>query len=426
MPSRVVVGAQWGDEGKGKVVDVLAAESDVVVRSQGGNNAGHTIKTNNKTYKLKAVPSGILFPNVCCYIGAGVVINPESILDEIKELKNEGVSFENFKIDNRANIITPWHIAIDNAEEKIKDKNKIGTTKKGIGPCYCDKFKRIGIRMHDLIDEAALTEKLKYLGNYNNKLLTKLYEEEALSVEKIASEYLEFGKKLKVFVADVSELVYNDYKAKKNILFEGAQGTMLDIDHGTFPFVTSSNPIAGGVCTGVGFSPTKIDEIIGVCKAYTTRVGKGPFPSEITNNVGDLIREKGAEFGTNTKRKRRIGWFDAVVLRHSKIVNGFNKIVLNKLDILQNINPLKICVGYKTKNEEILKSFPASINKLDEITPIFEEMPGFSEDISNCKTVEELPSNCKKYILKLEEVCRLKIEMIGTGPERHQNIKRYF
>ena len=400
MPSRIVVGAQWGDEGKGKVVDVLAAESDVVVRSQGGNNAGHTIKANNKTYKLKSIPSGILFPNVYCYIGAGVVINPKSILDEIKELKNEGISFENLKIDNRANIITPWHIAIDDAQERLKSKNNIGTTKKGIGPCYCDKFKRIGIRMHDLVDEETLKEKLKYLGEHNNKVLEKLYGEAPLYVEKTISEYLEFGKELKSFTADVSALVYNDYESGKNILFEGAQGTMLDIDHGTFPFVTSSNPIAGGVCTGVGFSPTKVDEIIGVCKAYTTRVGKGPFPSEISNSVGDLIREKGAEFGTNTKRKRRIGWFDAVVLRHSRIVNGFDRIVLNKLDILQNVNPLKICVAYRTKYGQILKNFPAATNILDEITPIFEEMPGFSEDISNCKTVEELPLNCKRYILK--------------------------
>lgn len=424
MPTKIVVGAQWGDEGKGKIIDILASQSDIVVRSQGGNNAGHTIKQKDKTYALKLIPSGILFPNVYCYIGAGVVLNPEALFLEIEKLKEENINFKNFKIDPRVQIIMPWHIALDSAQEEKKGKNNIGTTKKGIGPCYCDKVKRVGIRLHELINPTTFKEKAKTIGEFNNEVLVKIYNKNPLPIDEIIEKYLSFANQLKQYVADVSTLVYEAYCSNKKILFEGAQGAMLDINFGTYPFVTSSSPISGGVCTGVGIGPTYIDEIIGVCKAYTTRVGMGPFPSEILDEKASLIREKGVEFGTNTKRKRRIGWFDSVVLNHSKIVNGFNKIALNKLDILSGIETLKICIAYKTKNGKIIKNFPPCIETLKEITPIYEEMPGFSENIEDCKTIEELPTNCKKYILRIEELCGCRVSMIGVGPKRHQNIYR--
>lgn len=425
MPSRVVVGSQWGDEGKGKIVDILAEKADVVVRSQGGNNAGHTIKQKEKTYKLKSIPSGILYPKVCCYIGAGVVLNPKSVLEEIEELENQNIKVDRLKIDPRVHIIMPWHIALDQAEEEFKNE-KIGTTKKGIGPCYADKIKRTGIRLEELINPAVFKEKAKFLGEFNNKILTKIYNKPPLQINSIIEEYCFYADALKKYVFNVSELLYKDYEKGKNILFESAQGTMLDINYGTYPFVTSSSPIAGGVCTGVGFSPKFIDEIIGIAKAYTTRVGEGPFPTEILNETGDYIQKKGAEFGTNTKRKRRIGWLDTVILNHSKKINGFSYLVLNKLDVLSGIEQLKICTAYKTKAGETVKTFPTSMEELKNVTPVYEEMPGFKENIENCKTVEELPTNCKKYILKIEELTNCKIKMIGVGAKRHQNIVRNF
>ena len=424
MPTKVVVGAQWGDEGKGKIIDILASKSDVVVRSQGGNNAGHTIKKGEKTYALKLIPSGILFPDVECYIAAGVVLNPKAILEEIENLKKENINFNKLKIDYRASIIMPWHIALDSAQEEQKKSNSIGTTKKGIGPCYCDKIKRTSIQFYDIMNPDIFVEKAKTIGEFNNKILSKIYGKSPLKIEQIIEEYISFGKKLKEYAGDVSKLVEDAYILNKKILFEGAQGTMLDVNFGTYPYVTSSNPIAGGVCTGVGIGPNRIDSIIGVSKAYTTRVGMGPFPTEILDEKADIIRDKGFEFGTNTKRKRRIGWFDAVVLRHSKRINGFRTIALNKLDILNGLEKLKICTAYKTKNGEILKDFPASIEELKKVIPIYEEFPGFSQDIVDCKTIEELPLNCKKYIMAIEKLTDCKVSMIGVGPKRHQNIFR--
>ena len=424
MPTKVVVGAQWGDEGKGKIIDILASKSDVVVRSQGGNNAGHTIKKGEKTYALKLIPSGILFPDVECYIAAGVVLNPKAILEEIENLKKENINFNKLKIDYRASIIMPWHIALDSAQEEQKKANSIGTTKKGIGPCYCDKIKRTSIQFYDIMNPDIFVEKAKTIGEFNNKILSKIYGKSPLKIEQIIEEYISFGKKLKEYAGDVSKLVEDAYILNKKILFEGAQGTMLDVNFGTYPYVTSSNPIAGGVCTGVGIGPNRIDSIIGVSKAYTTRVGMGPFPTEILDEKADIIRDKGFEFGTNTKRKRRIGWFDAVVLRHSKRINGFRTIALNKLDILNGLEKLKICTAYKTKNGEILKDFPASIEELKKVIPIYEEFPGFSQDIVDCKTIEELPLNCKKYIMAIEKLTDCKVSMIGVGPKRHQNIFR--
>ena len=424
MPTKIVVGAQWGDEGKGKIIDILASKSDIVVRSQGGNNAGHTIKKNEKTYALKLIPSGILFPNVECYIAAGVVLNPESILEEIENLKKENIDFKRLKIDYRTNIIMPWHIELDIAQEEIKKKNNIGTTKKGIGPCYYDKIKRTGIKLYDIINPEILEKKAKEIGEFNNKILTQIYKKPPLQIECIIKKYVSFGNQLKKYAADVSKLTYDAYHSNKKILFEGAQGTMLDVNFGTYPFVTSSNPIAGGVCTGVGIGPTAIDSVIGISKAYTTRVGMGPFPTEILDKTADLIREKGFEFGTNTKRKRRIGWFDAVVLRHSKRINGFTNIALNKLDILSGVEKLKICTSYKTKDNKIIEDFPSATEELDEITPVYEEFPGFVENIKDCKTIEELPLNCKKYIMAIEKLTACRVSMIGVGPKRHQNIFR--
>lgn len=424
MPNTVVVGAQWGDEGKGKIVDILAKNYNIVVRSQGGNNAGHTIKHLEKTYKLQSIPSGVLFNDVCCCIGAGCVLNPESLILEINLLKKENLTPLNLKIDPRVHIIMPWHIALDKAQENFKAKNNIGTTKKGIGPCYCDKFKRDGIRLQELIEPEIFKQKASFFGELNNKILTKVYGKEALNIEQIIKNYAEFAKQIKEFVFDVSEFLNKEYLNKKSILFEGAQGTMLDINYGSYPFVTSSSPTTAGICQGAGFSPNKINSVLGVSKAYTTRVGQGPFPSEIFGETAKLIRKKGAEFGTNTKRERRIGWLDTVVLNHSKKINGFFELAFNKLDILSGIKTLKICRYYKTKQGKLLNSFPCSLKGLEEISPVFEEMPGFDEDISNCKTIEELPTNCKKYILKVEELTGCKVKMLGVGPKRHQNILR--
>lgn len=424
MPTKVVVGAQWGDEGKGKIIDILASKCDIVVRCQGGNNAGHTVKHKDNTYTLRCIPSGILFENVSCYISSGVVLNPQSVLLEIEELKSKGVNIKNLKIDPRVHVIMPWHVALDEAYEISKGENNIGTTKKGIGPCYEDKMNRCGIRLHELIDKDSFTKKALNVGNFKNKILEKIYNIEPLNINKIVNDYVEYGEKLKPFIEDTCQAIYNAYIENKHILFEGAQGSMLDINYGTYPFVTSSNPISGGICTGAGIAPTAIDKVLGVAKAYTTRVGGGPLPTAMNEDLQNIIIEKGAEFGTNTKRRRRIGWLDAVALRYSKIINGFNTIALNKLDILSGIGSLKICTAYKTKQGNTIKHFPWSLDELAGVTPIYEEFEGFNEDISMCRTVEDLPLNCKKYILGIERLCNIKISMIGTGPKRHENIYR--
>ena len=424
MPASIVVGTQWGDEGKGKIIDIIASRADVVVRSQGGNNAGHTVVNDGNTYKLHLIPSGILYKNTLCLIGAGVVLDPKDFIGELNSLGERGVTFDNLKIDPRAHVIMPWHITLDGLSEKFRGNSDIGTTKRGIGPAYMDKYERCGIRVYDLIHPEVFAEKARATGMLKNKIITQVYGGEAHDIEAIIKEYTEYGKRLKKYVDDVSVIVYNAAKSGKQIMFEGAQATLLDIDFGTYPYVTSSHPLSAGVCVGTGVGPMIINDIIGVAKAYTTRVGKGPFPTELEDETGDLIRNRGGEFGTTTGRPRRTGWFDAVIVRHSVRVNGLSKLAINKLDTLSGIGNLKICVAYKKSDGTLIKDFPATLEELADCEPVYEEFEGFDADISNCKSFDELPQVCKNYILKLEELCECKIAMVGIGPDRSQILER--
>ncbi|MDE5753917.1 MAG: adenylosuccinate synthase [Oscillospiraceae bacterium] len=424
MSANIVIGTQWGDEGKGKVIDILASRAEVVVRSQGGNNAGHTVVSNGETYKLHLVPSGILYPETQCLIGAGVVLDPQDFIGELDEMENRGISTKNLKIDPRAHVVMPWHITLDGLSEAFRGGNDIGTTKRGIGPTYMDKYERCGIRVCDLINPTVFAEKARATGNLKNKIITAVYGGQAHDLDAVIAEYTAYGERLKPYVADVSVLTYEAYKAGKNILFEGAQATLLDIDFGTYPFVTSSHPLSGGVTVGTGVGPKMIDHIIGVAKAYTTRVGKGPFPTELEDATGELIRNRGGEFGTTTGRPRRTGWFDAVIVRHSVRVNGLDGLAINKLDTLSNIGNLKICTAYVKKDGTMLRDFPCSLEELAECQPVYEEFPGFDDDITGCRSFEELPETCQKYIERLEELCECKVCMVGVGPDRDQMIER--
>lgn len=424
MPANIVVGTQWGDEGKGKIIDIIASRADVVVRSQGGNNAGHTVVNDGETYKLNLIPSGILYKNTPCLIAAGVVLDPKDILREIDGLSARGISFDNLKIDPRAHVVMPWHIILDGLSEKFRGNSDIGTTKRGIGPAYMDKYERCGLRVYDLVHPEVFAEKAKSTGLLKNKIITAVYGGEALDLDAIIAEYTEYGKRLAKYVADVSVLTYEAAKANKNIMFEGAQATLLDINFGTYPYVTSSNPISAGVCVGTGVGPMIITNIIGVAKAYTTRVGKGPFPTELDNELGEKIRTIGGEYGVTTGRPRRTGWFDAVILRHSVRVNGLSSLAINKLDTLSKLGTLKICVAYKMPDGSILKDFPATLEELAGCEPIYEDISGFDEDISQCKVFSDLPKACIDYIARLEELCECKVSMVGVGPSRDQNLER--
>lgn len=424
MSVKVVVGTQWGDEGKGKIIDILASRADVVVRSSGGNNAGHTVENAGEVYKLHLIPSGILYPETLCLIGSGTVIDPKVILEEIDGLKSRGITCENLRIDPRAHVIMPWHIALDGMSEKMRGSSEIGTTRRGIGPCYMDKAERCGLRIYDLVHPELFAAKAREVGSVKNLIISKVYEESPIDVEAVIEEYREYGKRLKGYVADVSVLTYESYRAGKEVLFEGAQGTLLDLDMGTYPFVTSSHPISGGICIGSGVGPNIVDEIIGVAKAYTTRVGKGPFPTELMDEKGDLIRNRGFEFGTTTGRPRRTGWFDAVILRHAVRVNGLTALAVNKVDTLSDIGDLKICIAYRKPDGTELRDFPAALEDLAECEPIYETVKGFKGDISKCRSFNELPEDCKAYITKLEELCGCPIKMVGVGPSREQNLER--
>lgn len=424
MPANIVVGSQWGDEGKGKIIDIIASRANVVVRSQGGNNAGHTVVNDGQTYKLHLIPSGILYKNTPCLIGAGVVLDPKDLLGEIDSLSSRGVSFDNLKIDPRAHVVMPWHITLDGLSEKFRGNSDIGTTKRGIGPCYMDKYERCGIRVYDLVHPEVFAEKARMTGKLKNKIITEVYGGEAHDIEAIIKEYTEYGKRLAKYVDDVSVIVYEAAKANKTIMFEGAQATLLDIDFGTYPYVTSSHPLSAGVCVGTGVGPMIISNIIGVAKAYTTRVGKGPFPTELNDETGETIRNKGGEFGTTTGRPRRTGWFDAVIVRHSVRVNGLSSLAINKLDTLGGIGDLKVCVAYKKPDGTVVENFPAALEELADCTPVYETLKGFDDDISACRSFDELPDACKKYIERLEELCDCHISMVGVGPDREQIIER--
>jgi adenylosuccinate synthase len=423
MSVTVIVGAQWGDEGKGKITDYLAERSEVVVRYQGGNNAGHTVEKDGVQYKLHLIPSGILYPDKICVIGNGVVVDPSALLKEIEDLKAKGVEVkeDNLKISDRAHVVFPYHIKEDELEEKGKGDEDLGTTKKGIGPCYRDKTERIGIRMCDLMNAEVFREKLKKNLERKNKIFKDIYGEEGFDFEQIFETYREYAERLRPYVTDTSVLLYNLAKEGKKILFEGAQGTLLDLDFGTYPYVTASHPVAGGATIGAGIGPTMIDNVIGVVKAYTTRVGKGPFPTELKDEIGDFLREKGYEYGTTTGRPRRCGWIDIVMLRYAVRVSGITSLALTKLDTLAGLEKIKICTGYKI-NGKIIEDFPASLEELKMCEPIYEEMEGWSENIQDVRSFEDLPLNAKKYVKRLEELVGVEFSIISVGPEREETI----
>ncbi|WP_056983778.1 adenylosuccinate synthase [Lentilactobacillus farraginis] len=418
MSSIVVVGSQWGDEGKGKITDFFGQDADITARYQGGDNAGHTIVLNGKSYHLQLIPSGIFDQEKYSVIGNGVVVNPKSLINEIDQLKKDGISTDNLRISNRAHVIMPYHILLDGLQEKKKDA-KIGTTNKGIGPAYMDKYERIGIRIADLIDKETFEEKLRSALEVKNELLTKIYDVAPLNFDTIFNEYNAYADRIRPYVIDASYLINNALDEHKNVLFEGAQGVMLDVDHGTYPFVTSSNPSASGAAVGTGIGPNRIDNVIGVCKAYTSRVGEGPFPTELTDATGDHIREVGHEYGVVTKRPRRIGWFDSVVLRHSARVSGFTHLALNCLDILTGIKTLKICVAYKLDGKEI-DDYPATLKELNQCEAVYEELPGWEEDITKAKTLADLPENARNYLKRISELVHVPLATFSVGPDREQ------
>jgi len=417
----VLVGSQWGDEGKGKIIDILSQESDMVVRSQGGNNAGHTVITNGKTYKLHLVPSGILYPNCDCIIAAGAVIDPKSLLQEMDQLTKEGIKLDRLHIDARAHIVMPYHILIDELSEN--GTHTLGTTKKGIGPCYMDKAERTGIRVQDALDRQNFKNRLESNLKQKNCILRQLYNNVELDFDTIFNDYCHYIDRLKPFVKDTSILVYNAVKHGKRVLFEGAQGTLLDLNFGTYPFVTSSHPITGGTTTGAGIGPTMINECLGIAKSYTTRVGLGPFPTELDDEIGKHIQTVGKEFGTTTGRTRRCGWFDTVVLRYSVRINGLTSLCVNKLDTLTGLEQLKICTSYQLDGEQIFE-LPIELAKLDRCQPNYTVLDGWTEDISKITKFEKLPTNAKLYIEAIEQLIDCPITMIGVGPNRQQNIYR--
>jgi adenylosuccinate synthase len=419
MSTVVVVGTQWGDEGKGKITDFLAEGADVVARYQGGNNAGHTILIDNKKYKLTMIPSGIFNHNKTCVIGNGMVINPEALIDEINYIHDNGFSTDNLKISDRAHVIMPYHLVLDGLEEDRKGDNKIGTTRKGIGPCYMDKAARNGIRIADLMDAEEFETRVRSIIVEKNQLIEQVYDSEPLDADKIVSDYLGFAEVLRPYVTDTSVILNDAIDAGQKVLFEGAQGVMLDIDQGTYPFVTSSNPSAGGVCIGSGVGPSKIQQVIGVAKAYTTRVGDGPFPTEQDNEIGQLIRDKGHEYGTVTGRPRRVGWFDTVVVRHARRVSGITGLSLNSLDVLTGLETVKICTGYKLRGE-VIETYPASLKLVSECEAVYEELPGWSEDISGAKTLEDLPLNTRNYVNRVSELTGIPIAIFSVGRNREQ------
>lgn len=423
MSSVVVLGAQWGDEGKGKIVDYLAQKADAVVRYSGGSNAGHTVVVNNINYKLRLLPSGVLFNDKTNVLGNGVVINPGVVLAEIASMKEKGIDCSNLVISDRAHVVLPYHQRLDELQEEALGNHKIGTTKGGIGPCYMDKVARVGIRICDLMEPETFADKLKVNLEAKNAIITKIYGAEPFDYDTVLKEYLAYAEELRPYVADTGVVMDELFSAGKNVLFEGAQATFLDIDHGTYPYVTSSNPTAGNACTGSGVGPRFIDHVVGVVKAYTTRVGEGPFITELldTDGPGNQIRETGHEYGTVTGRPRRCGWLDAFMLRYSARLNSLDYLAITRLDILDNMPKIKMCVGYKI-GDEVLKRIPASLNVLAKVEPIFEEFDGWMTDISGIRNYDELPENAKKYLAKISEVSGVELGIISVGPNREQTI----
>lgn len=425
MTSVIVVGAQWGDEGKGKITDYLAGQADMVLRCQGGSNAGHTIVANGQKYALHLIPSGILNPNTACVVGNGVVLDLKVVLDEIEMLKAEGFSAKNLVISDKAHIIMPYHYTMDEYQESLKGDKKIGTTKRGIGPAYMDKTARQGIRLLDLLAWEPFLEKLEYNLREKNIIFghAGLPTIEGEARERLIAEYAAYREQIMPYVGETVYRVSEALQAGKKLLFEGAQGSLLDLDHGTYPYVTSSNTVAAGSCIGVGIGPTAINRVLGVAKSYCTRVGEGPFPTELNDDMGVKIRSLGEEFGTTTGRPRRVGWFDSVLVRYSALVNGMTDLCITKMDILDSLPEVKICTAYRY-NGEVITRMPSTLEALAECTPVYETMPGWMCDTTGCRMFRDLPVNAQKYILRLEELVGLPISMVAVGAERNSTIVR--
>lgn len=421
MTTAMVIGTQWGDEGKGKIVDYLAARADVVVRSQGGNNAGHTVVVDGQAFALRLLPSGIMYPGKACIIGTGVVIDPKGLIAELDGMIAKGVDVSSLEISDRAHIVFPYHNRIDEAEEQLKGTKKIGTTKNGIGPCYADKINRVGIRVCDLMDKNVFYEKLKWNLERKNLIFEKLYHIEGFDLESMYQEYLGYAERLRPFVKDTNYSVHQYIKEGKSILFEGAQASMLDLDHGTYPYVTSSHPIAGGACIGAGIGPHLMENIFGVVKAYSTRVGAGPFPTELHDDIGEHLREKAHEYGTVTGRPRRCGWLDAVGVKYAAMLNSLDYLAITRLDILDELDTVKIGVGYRYKGN-IIHHYPADLNQLEEMEPVYETFAGWKTDISAIRKYEDLPKNCRLYLERMAELIGVPLGIISVGPDREQTI----
>jgi adenylosuccinate synthase len=417
----VVIGAQWGDEGKGKITDLLSRSADVVVRYQGGVNAGHTVVVKDQTFKLHLIPSGILYPSTECIIGAGTVIDPEKLIEELDRLEALGVSTDNLVISETAHVTMPYHRLIDQAAEERRGKRRIGTTGRGIGPTYADKSERTGIRIMDLMDPEELRQQIQWTVEYKNVILEKLYGLAPLDPETVIADYTRYADRLRPYVDDSSLRIAAAVRQRRNVLFEGAQGTLLDLDHGTYPYVTSSNPVAGGACVGAGVGPTIIDRVIGVAKAYTTRVGEGPFPTELNGCVGDLLCSRGAEFGTTTGRRRRCGWFDAVIGRYAVRINGLDCLAVTKLDVLDELDEINVCVAYEI-NGQVCHDFPSSARRFENCKPVYKTVPGWKQSTTHCRTLEDLPQQALDYLRLLAELMEVPIAIISLGASRDQTI----
>ena len=423
MPGIVIIGTQWGDEGKGKVVDLLAQRAAMVVRFQGGNNAGHTIVRGDETFKFHLIPSGILYPETTCVIGNGVVVDPAVLTSEIDGLRRRGIDMSNLKVSANAHLIMPYHVMLDTAGEARLGKLEIGTTKRGIGPCYADKSARLGIRVQDMLDAKILRKKIAAALEPKQQLLRPFARDPKLDLHAMTEEYLRFGHRLEPHIADTSRLCWEALDAGQTVLFEGAQAALLDLDHGTYPFVTSSNPVAGAACVGAGVGPTDIDEVWGVCKAYTTRVGAGPFPTELTDEVGAHMRDHGHEFGTTTGRERRCGWLDLVALRYATRLNRLSSLAITKLDVLTGLDTLRVAVRYRGSEGAVFEEFPYHQSILHTASPEYEEMPGWEDDITGARSIDDLPPEARNYLDAIAEGTGVPIAVIGVGPGRDQVIK---
>ncbi|WP_033436467.1 adenylosuccinate synthase [Saccharothrix sp. NRRL B-16314] len=425
MPAVVLIGAQWGDEGKGKATDLLGDRVQWVVRYQGGNNAGHTVVLpDGQKFALHLIPSGILTPGVTSVIGNGVVVDPGVLLEELAGLEEQGVDTSKLLISADAHLIMPYHVAIDKVTERYLGKAKIGTTGRGIGPCYQDKIARVGVRAQDLLDEKILRQKVEAALDFKNQVLVKVYNRKALDPEQVVDSVLEHGTRFTSRIADTRLLLNQALERGETVLLEGSQGTLLDVDHGTYPFVTSSNPTSGGASAGSGIGPTKITTVIGILKAYTTRVGSGPFPTELNDDMGEHLRKTGGEFGVTTGRSRRTGWFDAVIARYAARVNGITDYFLTKLDVLSGLEKVPVCVGYTIDGERV-DEMPMTQTDVHHAVPVYEELPGWFEDITHCRTYEELPANARAYVEHLEQISGARMSAIGVGPGRDQTIVRH-